>query len=164
MSNTRNITAAFQVTPSPFDFRDRKCESRICLRLPQRASRKFRCHITLPVVEELDAKLKELRHKIAGLNSHQVSLKASYKKLKDRAAAMDVENAEFDLIRSAQENANLRSKIVQSPEKLQRALGEKKSVGEEAKNVVTAYNLCRCPEIMPVEELFASNHVNSVVI
>ncbi|KAJ4821996.1 hypothetical protein Tsubulata_007549 [Turnera subulata] len=90
----------------------------------------------LPVVEELDAKVKELRQKIAGLNSHQVSLKASYKKLKDKAAAMDVENqnAEFDLIRSAQENANLRSKIVQSPEKLQRALEEKKSVREEAKN------------------------------
>lgn len=46
----------------------------------------------------------------------------------------EISKAEFELVQNVQENANLRSKIVQSPDKLQRALEEKKSVREQAKN------------------------------
>ncbi|KAH7575734.1 hypothetical protein JRO89_XS02G0205300 [Xanthoceras sorbifolium] len=67
----------------------------------------------LPLVQELDAKVKELRQTIQDLNKHQ---------------------AEFDLVQSVQQNADLRSKIVQSPDKLQRALEEKKLVRQEAKD------------------------------
>ncbi|XP_021907389.1 probable kinetochore protein NUF2 [Carica papaya] len=90
----------------------------------------------LPLVQELDAKVKELHQNIAGLNSHQMSLRASLRKLKEKTADMDKEisKAEFELVQNVQENANLRSKIVQSPDKLQRALEEKKSVREQAKN------------------------------
>ncbi|KAJ6683531.1 hypothetical protein OIU85_007241, partial [Salix viminalis] len=45
-----------------------------------------------------------------------------------------ISRAEFQLVQSVQENANLRSKIVQSPDKLQRALEEKKSVREDARS------------------------------
>ncbi|KAG7977680.1 hypothetical protein I3843_05G042200 [Carya illinoinensis] len=90
----------------------------------------------LPLVQEVDAKVKELRQTIAGLNNHQMSLRASFRKLKEKTGEMDekISNAEFVLVQSVQENANLRSKIVQSPEKLQRALEEKKSAREVAKN------------------------------
>ncbi|KAG6767500.1 hypothetical protein POTOM_028705 [Populus tomentosa] len=90
----------------------------------------------LPLAHEVDGKVKELRQKIADLNNHQMSLRASYRKLKERSSEMDgeISRAEFDLVQSVQENANLRSKIVQSPDKLQRALEEKKSVREEARN------------------------------
>lgn len=42
--------------------------------------------------------------------------------------------ADFELMKHAQENSKLLSKIVQSPEKLQRALEEKKSARAELKN------------------------------
>ncbi|KAM7478870.1 hypothetical protein LguiA_027083 [Lonicera macranthoides] len=94
----------------------------------------------LPLIQEVDVKVKELRQTISGLNNHQMSLKASIKKMKEKAKEMDekISSAEFALVQSAQENANLRSKIVQSPDKLQRALEEKKSIRIEAKNAERA--------------------------
>ncbi|KAF4359163.1 hypothetical protein F8388_005272 [Cannabis sativa] len=90
----------------------------------------------LPLVQDVDAKVKELHQTIGSLNSSQASLRNTLRKLKEKTGEMDekVSSAEFALVQSAQENANLRSKIVQSPDKLQRALEEKKSVREEAKN------------------------------
>ncbi|KAL0541111.1 hypothetical protein IC582_021146 [Cucumis melo] len=90
----------------------------------------------MPFVQEIDAKVKELHQTIGGLNNQQVSLRAAIRKLKEKAGEMDekISNAEFLLVQSVQENANLRSKIVQSPDKLQRALEEKKLAREEAKN------------------------------
>ncbi|KAJ7968066.1 kinetochore protein Nuf2 [Quillaja saponaria] len=83
-------------------------------------------------------KVKELRQTIASLNNKQMSLRASFRKLKEKTGEMDEKvrflAAEFGLVQSVQENANLRSRIVQSPDKLQRALEEKKSVREEVKN------------------------------
>ncbi|XAR49393.1 hypothetical protein NMG60_11032579 [Bertholletia excelsa] len=90
----------------------------------------------MPLVQDVDVKVKELRQTIPGLNNHQMSLKASIKKMKEKAKEMDekISSAEFALVQSVQENANLRSKIVQSPDKLQRTLEEKKTVRVEAKN------------------------------
>ncbi|KAJ6716286.1 MEMBRALIN/KINETOCHORE PROTEIN NUF2 [Salix koriyanagi] len=45
----------------------------------------------LPLVHEVDGKVKELRQKIADLNNHQMSLRASYRKLKERSSEMDGE-------------------------------------------------------------------------
>ncbi|XP_057978048.1 kinetochore protein NUF2 homolog isoform X2 [Malania oleifera] len=89
-----------------------------------------------PLVQEVEAKVKELRQIIPGLNNQQMSLRASIRKMKEKAQEMDekIASAEFALVQSVQENANLRSKIVQSPDKLQRALEEKKSILVEAKN------------------------------
>ncbi|XP_024020636.1 kinetochore protein nuf2 [Morus notabilis] len=90
----------------------------------------------LPLVQEVDVKVKELHQTIANLNNHQASLRNTLRKLKEKNGEMDekISNAEFALVQSVQENANLRSKIVQSPEKLQRALEDKRSVREEATN------------------------------
>nr|KJB06141.1 hypothetical protein B456_001G2697001 [Gossypium raimondii] len=90
----------------------------------------------LPLVQEVESKVKELREMIAGLNSNQMSLRTSFRNLKEKTGQMDekISKAEFDLVQSVQENANLRSKIVQSPDKLQRALEEKKLARDEAKN------------------------------
>ncbi|XP_052184638.1 kinetochore protein NUF2 homolog [Diospyros lotus] len=90
----------------------------------------------LPLAQDVDAKVKELCQTIPGLNNQQMSLKASIRKMKDKAKEMDekISHAEFALVQSVQENASLRSKIVQSPDKLQRSLDEKKVARVEAKN------------------------------
>ncbi|KAH9741300.1 kinetochore protein NUF2-like [Citrus sinensis] len=90
----------------------------------------------LPLVQEVDAKVKELRQTIQDLNKHQVSLRTTLNKLKEKTGALDEKfsQTEFDLVQSVQQNADLRSKIVQSPEKLQRTLEEKKSIREEARD------------------------------
>ncbi|KAG5525882.1 hypothetical protein RHGRI_032245 [Rhododendron griersonianum] len=105
----------------------------------------------MPLVQDVEAKVKELTQIIPGLNNHQMSLKASIKKMKEKAKEMDekvwfrpfiaaefISSAEFVLVQSVQENASLRSKIVQSPDKLQRALEEKKVVRIDAKNAERA--------------------------
>ncbi|KAK4438293.1 Kinetochore protein NUF2 [Sesamum alatum] len=90
----------------------------------------------VPLVQEVNSKVKELHQTVSGLNKHQMTLKTSIKQLKEKAKEMDdkISEAEFALVQSVQENANLRSKIVQSPDKLQRVLEEKKLVQIETKN------------------------------
>ncbi|KAK9270186.1 hypothetical protein L1049_025762 [Liquidambar formosana] len=90
----------------------------------------------IPLVQEVDAKVKEMHQTISGLNNHQMSLKASFRTKREQAKELEekISSAEFTLVQSVQENANLRSKIVQSPDKLQRALEEKKVIRIEAKN------------------------------
>ncbi|KAI3445639.1 hypothetical protein Pfo_002304 [Paulownia fortunei] len=94
----------------------------------------------LPLVQEVNSKVKDLHQTVSGLNKHQMTLKTSIKQLKEKAKEMDekISNAEFALVQSVQENASLRSKIVQSPDKLQRALEEKKLVQIETKNAERA--------------------------
>ncbi|CAJ1938305.1 unnamed protein product [Sphenostylis stenocarpa] len=90
----------------------------------------------MPLVQEVEAKVNELKQSIAALNNNQSSLRSTWRKLKDRTGEMDqkISNAEFTLVQNVQENANLRSKIAQSPDKVQRALEEKKLAREEARN------------------------------
>lgn len=94
----------------------------------------------LPHVQELNSKIKELHQTISNLNKHQMNLKTDIKQLKEKVKVMDekISDAEFALVQSVQENANLRSKIVQSPDKLQRALEEKKLVQIDVKNAERA--------------------------
>ncbi|KAL0710964.1 hypothetical protein Bca4012_017942 [Brassica carinata] len=89
----------------------------------------------LPFVQELEVSIHELSQKIAQLNNEQVSLRATFNKMKEESTQLDdkISKAEFDLVQAVQENANLRSLIVQSPDKLQGALEEKKLVLEETK-------------------------------
>ncbi|KAJ9538078.1 hypothetical protein OSB04_030811, partial [Centaurea solstitialis] len=94
----------------------------------------------MPLIQEVEAKIEDMKQSISALNNHQVSLKSTLRKKKDAATEMDekISSAEFALVQSAQENASLRSKIVQSPDKLQRALEEKKAVLVEAKKAERA--------------------------
>ncbi|KAG7585076.1 Kinetochore protein Nuf2 [Arabidopsis thaliana x Arabidopsis arenosa] len=89
----------------------------------------------LPFVQELEANIEELNQNILALNNQQMSLRATFWKMRERSTQMDKEisNAEVDLVQTVQENANLRSQIVQSPDKLQGALEEKKLVLGETK-------------------------------
>ncbi|KAK8589973.1 hypothetical protein V6N13_088766 [Hibiscus sabdariffa] len=75
----------------------------------------------LPLVQEVESKVKELREMIAVFNGNQMSLRTSIRNLKEKNGQMDekISKAEFDLVQSVQENANIRSKIVQSPDKIQ---------------------------------------------
>lgn len=88
-----------------------------------------------PFVQELEVSIQELSQKIAELNNEQVSLRATFNKMKEESAQLDekISKAEFDLVQAVQENGNLRSLIVQSPDKLQGALEEKKQVLEDTK-------------------------------
>lgn len=43
----------------------------------------------MPLVRDADAKVKELRQAISGLNNHQMSLKSEIKKMKEKAQEMD---------------------------------------------------------------------------
>ncbi|CAJ2652161.1 unnamed protein product [Trifolium pratense] len=90
----------------------------------------------MPSVQEVDAKVKELRQTIANLNNEQMSLRTTLKKLKEKNVEMDdkISGAEFRLVQNVQGNGNLQSKIVQSPNKVQRALEEKKLAREVARN------------------------------
>lgn len=94
----------------------------------------------LPLVQEVSLKIKELHQNVDELNKHQATLRAKIKQLKEKGKETDekISNAEFALVQSVQENASLRSKIVQSPDKLQRALEEKKLALTEAKEAERA--------------------------
>lgn len=43
----------------------------------------------LPVVQEVDARVKELRQTIQDLNKHQMSLRTSLKKLKEKTGELE---------------------------------------------------------------------------
>jgi len=43
----------------------------------------------MPSVQEVDAKVKELRQTIANLNNKQMSLRSTIKKLKEKTVEMD---------------------------------------------------------------------------
>ncbi|XP_010508072.1 PREDICTED: probable kinetochore protein NUF2 [Camelina sativa] len=84
----------------------------------------------LPFVQELEARIEELNQTILALNNQQMSLRATFQQMREKSTQMDneISKAEFDLVQTVQENADLRSQIVQSPDKLQGALEEKKLV------------------------------------
>ncbi|CAO2823346.1 unnamed protein product [Amaranthus hypochondriacus] len=89
-----------------------------------------------PQALEVEAKVKELQEKLDNLNSLQLNLKKERQAMKEKAQEMEnsVRKLDFELIQASQENAILSSKIVSSPEKLQRALEEKKVVQIETKD------------------------------
>ncbi|RWR75954.1 kinetochore protein Nuf2-like protein [Cinnamomum micranthum f. kanehirae] len=97
-----------------------------------------------PIIQEVEAEVKELQQTIQSLNKQQMSLKASFRMVNDKTKEIDdkISSAEFELGKRAQEFSKLRSKIVQSPDKLQRALEEKKSIRAEAKNAERAAMQC----------------------
>ncbi|KAL4561596.1 hypothetical protein LXL04_033766 [Taraxacum kok-saghyz] len=95
----------------------------------------------LPLIQEVDIKIKELRKMISALNNQQMSLKAAFRKKKDAVKEIDekISSAEFALVQSAQENASLRSKIVQSPDKLQNAERESMQSFHEKTAILEVY-------------------------
>ncbi|KAG8061776.1 hypothetical protein GUJ93_ZPchr0003g16818 [Zizania palustris] len=89
-----------------------------------------------PMVQQLEAEVNSLKQKLVEYNKQQLALRAKANTINDRKeeTLRKISEADFELVKLAQENSKLLSKIVQSPEKLQRALDEKKSTRAELKN------------------------------
>lgn len=94
----------------------------------------------MPFVQEIETKIKEMQQEITALNNQQHSLKIMIRNRREASTEMDqkISSAEFALVQNAQENRSLRSKIVQSPDKLQRTLEERKIAQVEAKDAERA--------------------------
>ncbi|KAK4802961.1 hypothetical protein SAY86_001164 [Trapa natans] len=87
----------------------------------------------IPLIEKAREELEKFRMEISELNKKQMSLRTDCRNLREKVEDMDkqMSSAEYMLVQSVQENAKIRSEIVQSPDKLQRALEEKKLVRRE---------------------------------
>ncbi|GJX88621.1 reverse transcriptase, partial [Tanacetum coccineum] len=94
----------------------------------------------MPFVQEIETKIKEMQQEITALNNQQHSLKITIRNRREESMEMDqkISSAEFALVQTTQENGSLCSKIVQSPDKLQRTLEERKIAQVEAKNAERA--------------------------
>ncbi|CAN6476766.1 unnamed protein product [Victoria cruziana] len=90
-----------------------------------------------PIVLELQAEVDELRQTVQTLNREQATLKARYRSLRDVNDAeirQKISDVEFLLMECVQENDKLKSRIVQSPEKMQKALEEKRAILAQEQN------------------------------
>ncbi|XP_020592892.1 kinetochore protein Nuf2 isoform X2 [Phalaenopsis equestris] len=89
-----------------------------------------------PMVHELDADVNKLKQSIQEYNKQQMLMRNQAKELKEKADAIDskISQADFELLKKAEENNKLLSEVVQSPDKLQRTLEEKRKKLSEVKN------------------------------
>ncbi|XP_062213991.1 kinetochore protein NUF2 homolog [Phragmites australis] len=90
-----------------------------------------------PTVQQLEAEVNGLKQKIQEYNRQQKALRGKAKAIDDKKEEIlsKISQADFELMKQTQENSKLLSKVVQSPEKLQRALEEKKAARAELKNL-----------------------------
>uniref|UniRef100_A0A0E0AR72 Kinetochore protein Nuf2 N-terminal domain-containing protein n=1 Tax=Oryza glumipatula TaxID=40148 RepID=A0A0E0AR72_9ORYZ len=90
-----------------------------------------------PMVQQLEAEVNSLKQKLVECNKKQLALRANATAINDKKEETHrkvIAKSDFELVKLAQENSKLLSKIVESPEKLQRALEEKKTARAELKN------------------------------
>ncbi|CAN8255173.1 unnamed protein product [Cochlearia groenlandica] len=89
----------------------------------------------LPLVEELEENIEQLKHTISELNNQQLSLRTNFLEMKEKNILMDykISKGDAELEQAKKENKNLRSQILQSPQKLEVVLEEKKLMLVEAK-------------------------------
>lgn len=82
-----------------------------------------------PLIQALEAEIKDLQQNILSLNKQQSDLQAEVRNLKEKINDYNnkISNADFLLLQKTQEGSQLRSQVVQSPEKLQKNLEEKRS-------------------------------------
>ncbi|WVZ61269.1 hypothetical protein U9M48_011171, partial [Paspalum notatum var. saurae] len=90
-----------------------------------------------PAVQQLQAEVNGLKQKIQEYNKQQMALRAKAKAMDDKKEEIlgKISQADYELMKHSTENSKLLSKIVQSPEKLQRTLEEKKAAREELKSL-----------------------------
>uniref|UniRef100_A0A0E0QEQ2 Kinetochore protein Nuf2 N-terminal domain-containing protein n=1 Tax=Oryza rufipogon TaxID=4529 RepID=A0A0E0QEQ2_ORYRU len=90
-----------------------------------------------PMVQQIEAEVNSLKQKLVEYNKKQLALRANATAINDKKEETHrkvIAKNDFELVKLAQENSKLLSKIVESPEKLQRALEEKKTARAELKN------------------------------
>ncbi|CAN6297054.1 unnamed protein product [Urochloa humidicola] len=90
-----------------------------------------------PAVQQLQAEVNAAKQTIQEYNTMQLSLRSRAKSLDDKKEGIlaKISQADFQLMKHSQENSKLLSRIVQSPEKLQKKLEEKKAVRDELKTL-----------------------------
>ncbi|PUZ36078.1 hypothetical protein GQ55_9G011200 [Panicum hallii var. hallii] len=90
-----------------------------------------------PAVQQLQAEVNALKQKIQEYNTKQLALRSRAKAIDEKKEGIlaKISQADFELMKHSQENSKLLSKIVQSPEKLQKNLEEKKGVRDELKTL-----------------------------
>ncbi|KQK12108.1 kinetochore protein Nuf2 [Brachypodium distachyon] len=89
-----------------------------------------------PIVQQLEAEVNGLQLNAQAYNKKQLALRAKAKTITEKREEIlsKITQADFELTKHAQENAKLLSKVVQSPQKIQRALEEKKTARAQLKN------------------------------
>uniref|UniRef100_A0A0D9Z9U4 Kinetochore protein Nuf2 N-terminal domain-containing protein n=1 Tax=Oryza glumipatula TaxID=40148 RepID=A0A0D9Z9U4_9ORYZ len=101
------------------------------------ADQELAAQMEVPMVQQLEAEVNSLKQKLLEYNKKQLALRANATAINDKKEETHrkvIAKSDFELVKLAQENSKLLSKIVQSPEKLQRALEEKKTARAELKN------------------------------
>ncbi|XBH77142.1 hypothetical protein VPH35_103664 [Triticum aestivum] len=88
-----------------------------------------------PMAQQLEADVNALQQKVQVYNKQQLALRAKAAVINDKKEEIHrkITQADFELTKHAQENSRLMSKLVKSPEKVQRALEEKKSARAKLK-------------------------------
>ncbi|CAN6280576.1 unnamed protein product [Urochloa humidicola] len=114
------------------DFRARKAELQ-----KAKEEHAYKEQMEEPAVQQLQAELNALKQTIQEYNTLQLSLRSKAKSLDDKREGIlaKISQADFQLLKHSQENSKLSSRIVQSPEKLQKNLEEKKAVRDELKTL-----------------------------
>uniref|UniRef100_A0A0E0I7J8 Kinetochore protein Nuf2 N-terminal domain-containing protein n=1 Tax=Oryza nivara TaxID=4536 RepID=A0A0E0I7J8_ORYNI len=101
------------------------------------ADQELAAQMEVPMVQQLEAEVNSLKQKLVEYNKKQLALRANATAINDKKEETHrkvIAKNDFELVKLAQENSKLLSKIVESPEKLQRALEEKKTARAELKN------------------------------
>lgn len=95
---------------------------------------KTACENELPNVKVLENDVKKLKLNINNHNKEFNTLKSKIQHLQDEKKIVDdkISQANYELMKKSQENSKLLSMIVQSPDKVQRTLEEKKADRDEA--------------------------------
>ncbi|KAF8762343.1 hypothetical protein HU200_009521 [Digitaria exilis] len=110
-------------------------KSRIAEHEKKKADHACKEQMQQPVVQQLEAEVNALKQKIQEYNTQQLALRSRAKAIDEKKEGIlaKISQADFELIKQSQENSKLLSKIVQSPEKLQSTLEEKKGFRDELK-------------------------------
>ncbi|XBH76851.1 kinetochore protein NUF2 homolog [Triticum dicoccoides] len=120
---------------SDYHERDLELKARIAQVQKEIADHELAEQMEEPMAQQLEVDVNALQQKVQVYNKQQLALRAKAAAISDKKEEIDMKitQADFELTKHAQENSKLRSKLVKSPEKVQRALEEKKSARAKLK-------------------------------
>ncbi|XP_006650889.1 kinetochore protein NUF2 homolog [Oryza brachyantha] len=118
------------------DERDMELKAKIAEHKKAIADHELAAQMEEPMVQQLEAKVNSLKQKLVEYNKQQLALRANANAIheKKEETLRKISESDFELMKLVQENSKLSAKIVQSPEKLQRSLEERKATRVELKN------------------------------
>ncbi|KAG0495632.1 hypothetical protein HPP92_000323 [Vanilla planifolia] len=121
---------------SAYDERRRELEEKLSELQKQRMEFEVARQMEEPMVQEVEAEVSKLKQSTQEYKKQQILMKNQDKEFTEKIEVLDVKisQAEFELFKVTEENSKLLSEVVQSPEKLQTALEEKRKKLTEVKN------------------------------